>query len=304
MKLSLLRIIVCLLVLFAQNALAEDMYRCGNTYQDTPCKGGGSKPINKKPFKPSPVNNSSVSKKEIASNTPASAADADCKKQGEAAKLIIKLRDSGVTADEQIAIATDSAAVARIKDAYSRSGSAFQVQNAVERECLQQEQKTSLTSKWMAQAKRLLGFGTNSGAAPTHTVAKEKVKQKPISKTATTKPLPPQPTAQVEPQVAPAAMPEQSGPLAVIQPEVVAPTAPVAAAPDTPIAKPTVVATQPAPSAQKEESQDDPQGMCTSLKAGLKNIAEQKRKGGSAAMMKDLKAQQNNLEGVMKSAGC
>ena len=290
--------------MYAQTALADDLYRCGNTYQDTPCKGVVSKPINKKPFKPAPVNTSSVSKKDTASNTPASTADANCKKQGEAAKLIIKLRDSGVTADEQIAIATDSASVARIKDTYSRGGSAFQVQNAVERECMQQQQKTSLTSKWMAQAKQMLGFGTNSGAAATHTAAKNKAKQNPISKTATAKPLPPQPTAQVEPQAAPAAMPEQSGPLSVIQPEVVAPTAPTAAAPDTPIAKPTVVATQPAPTAQKEENQEDPQGMCTSLKAGLKNIAEQKRKGGSAAVMKDLKAQQSNLEGVMKSAGC
>ena len=51
-------------------------------------------------------------------------------------------------------------------------------------------------------------------------------------------------------------------------------------------------------------AQEDSQGMCSALKAGLANIASQKRKGGDAAFMKDLKEQQTELENVMKSAGC
>ncbi len=52
--------------------------------------------------------------------------------------------------------------------------------------------------------------------------------------------------------------------------------------------------------AEKEVVADE-QGICSSLKAGLKNIAEQKAKSGNTA---DLKQQQKNLESAKKSAGC
>ncbi len=318
MKYLMLKALVCLILAYAQAAPADDLYRCGNTYQDTPCKGVVSKPINEKPYKkpsvtiaPVSKNTAPVSNIVTTNKTPAPVTDAECKKRGEAAKVIMKLREIGVTANDQIAIATDSASIARIKDVYSRSGSAFQVQNAVERECMQQLQKTSLTSKWMEQAKRMLGFGT----APDEINTKNKAKPLPITRTAPPKPVSVQPVptqpvpAQVEPQAAP---PVPSAPASVIQPEPVAPAAPVAApappTPDAPIAQPPTPATKPttqvAPATQKEDIQGDTQGICSSLKAGLANIAGQKRKGGDAATMKDLKDQQDNLESVMKSAGC
>jgi hypothetical protein len=54
----------------------------------------------------------------------------------------------------------------------------------------------------------------------------------------------------------------------------------------------------------QEQAQDDPQGICSSLKAGLKNVADEKRKGGDAARMTDLKNQQIQLENIYKSSGC
>jgi hypothetical protein len=306
----LLKVFVCLVLASAQIALADDLYRCGNTYQDTPCKGVVSKPINEKPAKKSPINNNvaPTSKKVIASNPAAPTTADECKKRGEAAKIIAKLREVGVSADEQIAIAPDSASVARIKDIYGRSGSAFQVQNAVERECMQQQQKTSLTSKWMAQARSMLGFG--AAPAPTETSVKNKTKPVPKIKAA--------PAQQAQPQVRSTADPKE-----VFEPAQPMPAPAAQPVPNTPAPTPATVQVQPEPVAQPEpapqatapiakpepppekvETQGEAQGMCGALKAGLANIASQKRKGGDAATMKDLKDQQTELENVMKSAGC
>ncbi len=58
---------------------------------------------------------------------------------------------------------------------------------------------------------------------------------------------------------------------------------------------------QPAQKTAEKEVAADEQGVCSSLNAGLKNIAVQKAKGGNTA---DLKKQQKNLESAKKSAGC
>ena len=42
-------LVVCVILASGQTALANDVYRCGTTYQDTPCKNATSKPINAKP---------------------------------------------------------------------------------------------------------------------------------------------------------------------------------------------------------------------------------------------------------------
>ncbi len=310
-------LIACVVLAGAQTALADDLYRCGNAYQDTPCKGVASKPINEKPTKKPPVSNNiaPASKKVIANNSATAApitAD-DCKKRGEDAKVIAKLRDIGVHENDQLTIATDVEKKALIKKVYGHSGNAFQIQNTVEKECLQQQQKTSLTSKWMSQARRMLGFG--AAPAPTEASVKNKAKPAPkiktapaqsaqpqVRSTADPKPViePDQPNAQPEPNTLP-----EPAPASVIQPEPVVaqpePPPPAAPAPQEP--QPTPVA-QPPPAPQKEAAAADSQGMCGALKAGLANIASQKRKGGDAAFMKDLRDQQTELENVMKSAGC
>lgn len=314
----LLKIFVYLMLAGAQTALADDLYRCGNTYQDTPCKGVVSKPINEKPAKKSSVNNNvaPAGKKAVVSNSapaaPATVATAlDCKKRGEDAKVIAKLRDIGVHENDQLTIATEVEKKALIKKVYGHSGNAFQIQNAVEKECLQQQQKTSLTSKWMSQARRMLGFGT--APAPTEASVKNKVKPAPKIKTTPAQSAQPQirSTADPKPVIeqnqpisAPTTQPEPSPQHEITQPEpapVIQPE-PVVAQPEPPQAPEPAPVAQPAP--QKEAASADSQGMCGALKAGIANIASQKRKGGDAAFMKDLKDQQTELENVMKSAGC
>ncbi len=186
-------ILGCTLLASTQVILADDLYRCGNTYQDSPCPNGSSRPINEKPFKPSISNKS-------------------------------------VTANGNKAAAT---------------------KNTTE----------------------------NASKKP-----KAITKAKPISKT---KPI----TAPVTLKPAPQTESAQTASPSATQP---ATTPPVSA---------QTVETQTAPT-QKSVEQDiagDEQGVCSSLKAGLKNIDEQKRKGGNTA---DLKQQRINLENAMHSAGC
>jgi hypothetical protein len=303
-------LIVCAILVCVQPALAEDsMYRCGNTYQDTPCKGVVSKPINEpKPKKANiSVHETPVTKKVVAAKEPAPTLQADCKKSGEDAKVIGKLRDIGVPEQDQVAITTDKAKITLIKKVYSLSGNAFQVQNAVEKECLQQSQKISLTSQWMAKAKKILGFGTSATTSkPKSTpikVAPAKPAQSPIRSTADPKlvEIPPEPTIPMpapimppEPQAVPAAEPSPAAqPVPEPQP---APEPKPEPAPAPPA--------KPAPAPAKEDVQDDPQGICSALKAGMKNVADEKRKGGDAARMTDLKNQQIQLENLYKSSGC
>ncbi len=296
------RILISANLLCAQTALAADVYRCGNSYQDTPCKAVASKPINQKP---AAASTSNVTTKKIELPT---AVNADCKQRGEAAKSIAKMRESGLEEGALKSSATDSYTAALVTDVFKHQGSAFQIQNAIERECVQQQQKTSLTGKWMAEARRLLGFGAASNSA--NISAKPPAPAKPApTKPTLTKPAPATP---VSPQIKSTAEPKPVAeptppPAPIVQPEQAAPAAP------TPAPAPTVETAPPEPTppaqpvAKKpvaKAAQDDNQGMCDSLKAGLKNISEQKHKGGDDALMQDLKQQEDNLKSVMDSAGC
>jgi hypothetical protein len=305
-------LVVCVILASGQTALANDVYRCGTTYQDTPCKNTASKPINAKPERKNVTAN--VSKPTQKVQMPASA-NTDCKLRGESAKSIANMRDTGLSEDTLKANAADSYTATLVTDVYKRTGSAFQIQNAVERECVQNQQKQSLTSKWMAQAKRLLGVGTapasanvknkTSPQATATTIATSKTTpakpaQSQVRSTADPKPVldPVQPVAPAQPEPNP--QPEQPAPMHIEPP-----------APEPPLPAPVAIPTPPVepapqkPAPQQEAAvQEDSQGMCGALKAGLANIASQKRKGGDAAFMKDLKEQQTELENVMKSAGC
>ncbi|MEQ1599286.1 MAG: hypothetical protein ABL880_07975 [Methylotenera sp.] len=307
-------LIVCVILASGQTALANDVYRCGTTYQDTPCKNAASKPINEKLERKNVT--PGVSKTTQKVQIPASA-NTDCKLRGESAKSIANMRDTGLSEETLKANAADSYTAALVTDVYKRTGSAFQIQNTIERECVQQQQKQSLTSKWMAQAKRLLGVG----AAPANANVKNKTSPQSTAtsiatnKTAPAKPAQPQVRSTADPkpvleptqpvpappvQPEPSPQPEQPAPIQVEPP---APEPP----PPAPVAKPSTPPVEPAPqkpAEPKEVAQEDSQGMCSALKAGLANIASQKRKGGDATFMKDLKEQQTELENVMKSAGC
>jgi hypothetical protein len=115
------------------------MFRCGSSYQDRPCDAG----------QPAKVINSSGVAREHASNpAPASAAsagvaavaplrvDAECAALGNRAKQIVWAKETGRTADVQLAAASSDDDRRLIADVYRRRGSALDVRSGVEADCM------------------------------------------------------------------------------------------------------------------------------------------------------------------------
>jgi hypothetical protein len=263
----MLKIFALVLLVFSQSILADDLYRCGNTYQDTPCKNA----VSSKPIGGSSVNKKSAHidyKVTKNNNTVPAVVNVDCKQRRESAKKIMRMREAGKTVDDQLNAEPDSASQVLIKDVYSHNGSSFQVQNAIEHECIQQQEKSRLSEKQMMESKRLKG--AESASVKESAINKKRLSPTPAALAATV--LQPPATKQAKPvQPAPTAM--------------------------------SIPANLQNSTTQKVD-QEDTQGICSSLKSGLQNISNQKRKGGDATFMKDLNQQQLNLESAMKSAGC
>jgi hypothetical protein len=121
----LFKLLAFTLIIYSQSTIAANLYRCGNSYQDTPCKdAASSKPV-----------------KKIAqsSNQPTQHIDADCKQQGDEAKKIMWAREGGKTADQQIEEGVASKGL--IREVYAHRGSSLEVKNAIEKECMVQKEQ-------------------------------------------------------------------------------------------------------------------------------------------------------------------
>lgn len=173
MKLFMLQAFACVLLMCSQAILAADLYRCGNSYQDTPCLGAVSnKPISKNTASKNTVqaNNNALASENQAPIT----VDVDCKQRGDAAKKIMWMREVGKTAEDQIEAAQDSYTQALIKDVYSHRGSSLQVRNAIEHECMQQKEKDRLAEKLMIEAERLRAGGSAAAEGAVNNKAKSR----------------------------------------------------------------------------------------------------------------------------------
>lgn len=279
MKLFVLKALNCLffgsLLAFSQHLLADDSYKCGGRYQDTPCK-------NSLKAKPSTANSASKKSATLLVNT-------NCQQRGEVAKSIASLRDTRKTEAQQLQSTTDSDLQALIRDVYNRGGSALQVQSRVERECMQQIAKDKLTKKQWAESEKLRSAGEDSLNESNPKLATPEKAE--ITETfATLEVAEPEVTTQNRTATKPvqASLPAQKVQTAPAEPEV----------------KTTPPASIKAKTEAKEAVQGDELGICSAFKAGLENIASERRKGGDAATLKELKQQQNQLKNEMKSAGC
>jgi len=233
MKLFMLKALICALFVCSQSALATDMYRCGNSFQDTPCASTSGTKLGAKPFSKNSGTKSTntTSNNSVANENQASPqVDVDCKQRGDAAKKISWMREIGKTADDQIATAPDSESQALVKDVYNHRGNSLQVKYAIEHECMQQKEKNRLAEKLMIEAERLRSGGSISNGSVAVSNAQPKAvaqKEEPIKNT---------------------------------------------------------------------QNRDDKLGACSSLKSGLDNIANKRRKGGNAGYMKDLKHSKISLK--------
>lgn len=273
MKLFALNVLIYALLTCSQASLADDLYRCGNSYQDRPCKGTKNSPVEPKEA-PHKVN------KAVTESQTSSAVNTNCQQRGDAAKAIAKQREAGKTQEQQVNATSDIASQALIKDVYSRRGSALQVQYAFEHECMQLIEKERLTNKQMAESQRLRNSSAKNSTNKNPKVTKTAIEQAAELVAPSQAVLPAQATTQTQTEKA------------------------------APAVQPSEVINTPEPKAVKAKSTKKPQdvgdelGICSSFKAGIANIANEKLKGGDAAHLKDLNQQQKHLKQEMKSAGC
>lgn len=147
-KSLIFKVVAVSFLTYSQFTIAANLYRCGNSYQDTPCKEATTKPIK---------NIAQPSSKAANENQVVQKIDADCKQRGEAAKKIMWAREVGKTADQQIEESQSGYSRALVRDVYNHRGSSLEVKNAIEQECMQQKEQDRLAEKLIIEAERLRG---------------------------------------------------------------------------------------------------------------------------------------------------
>lgn len=221
------------MLLSTQLTFAATMYRCGNSFQDTPCTNK-----NKSTQSPTKANSSPTQQ----STAPTLKVDADCKQRGDDAKKIMWLREAGKTQTQQIESAPNHHAKTLVKDVYNLRGTSLEVKNAIEQACMQQKEQDKLANQLMLEAQRL----KSNGIHPTIT---------PVNDQAHTESLP---------------------------------------------------KTSKASESQLRVNDDDANNIsdCLSLKNHAEYIATQRRRGGNAYYMNDLKQKQTEIEASIRTSGC
>ena len=142
--------------LFSAGAQAQPMYRCGNVYQDRPCTS--DVPQRQVP------GTGGAAKSETVGASKSAGVDADCKRRGEAAKVVVWGRETGLTASDQNAKATSAEQRSVIADVYTRRGRSVDIQAGVEADCMAEKERVAQAAALMLAADKLLA--KPSGAAP------------------------------------------------------------------------------------------------------------------------------------------
>jgi len=145
-----------LLAGLSADAQAQKVFRCGSNYQDRPC-------------------DSATPSKEVRGLTPGSVpvtssapvADANCVKRGADAQQIMWAREAGKTAEAQTTQATSEDQRRLIADVFNRRGSAVEVRNAVQANCMEEKAQAAQAAALLAAAMKAQGAtpATPTGAS-------------------------------------------------------------------------------------------------------------------------------------------
>lgn len=119
------------------------MFRCGSSYQDRPCDAGQPAKV---------IDRSGVAREQklavsapaapveatpaVLAPAPALKVDAECAALGNRAKQVVWAKESGRTADVQLAAAPSDGDRRLIADVFNRRGSSLEVRQAVEADCM------------------------------------------------------------------------------------------------------------------------------------------------------------------------
>ena len=121
------------------------MFRCGSSYQDRPCDAG----------QPSKVIGSNGASREQPAEAEATPVDAVCAARGNRAKQIVWAKESGKTAEVQLAAATSEGDRRLIADVYSRRGSSLAVSKGVEADCMAERERAAQAAALIEAAGKL-----------------------------------------------------------------------------------------------------------------------------------------------------
>jgi hypothetical protein len=124
-------------------AQAQRMYRCGNAYQDRPCDPGTQ----------GKVIGSTGGRQSSATTV----TDQECAKRGIDAQKIMWIRETGKTADMQLASANSAGQKKLISDVYAKSGTSNEVRAAIEADCVAEKKRAEQAAELNAAAARLRG---------------------------------------------------------------------------------------------------------------------------------------------------
>lgn len=136
--------IVVLAMLASPHAAGQNMYRCGNKYQDSPCDAGQ---------KGRTVGTTGVAGASSAAASSGAAA-AECAQQAKDSMRVVWGREGGATQERLLADAKTERERALIRDVWRRPGPASIVSKAVEADCLVQKEKEERAALLMEEALR------------------------------------------------------------------------------------------------------------------------------------------------------
>jgi len=117
-------------LLFAFQAQAQTLYRCGSVYQDRPCDAGKTGRVV-----------GSTGTGGGAAAAPASNIDPECAQRGKDSNKIVWAREGGATEERLLSEASSARERRLIQNAYRRPGAASTVQAAVEADCVAEKQR-------------------------------------------------------------------------------------------------------------------------------------------------------------------
>lgn len=120
-------------------AMAQTLYRCGNSYQDKPCANGQQGKV--------------ITVLKGADASPVSLNDAKCSQRGQEAQKLMWARESGVLEADMLAKAKSASERDLVGTVYRQRGSSAQVRQAVEAACVAEKDRAASG-----------GMGLSSGA--------------------------------------------------------------------------------------------------------------------------------------------
>lgn len=165
---------------FIPAAHAQKLYRCGNTYQETPCTGA------------QPATKELKAGASPAQSAGGAQSDAECAQRGADSQKISWAREGGATAEKQLADADAKSISAQkkaeekqlIEAVYRKRGTAPVVRSAIEADCMAEKDKQRQAAALAAAAANLKG---EAPANPTQQAAAQAAKNEEAQRAAEAK---------------------------------------------------------------------------------------------------------------------